>query len=80
MALDNRVEVNNVLNAPDWVVKKLPPKNLKKSALINGINEYHKYPPNNKLKLVASINIMQEIEIAEVYERNIVDIDKAITV
>ena len=79
-AFVNSVGVNNELIADVPVDRKLPPKYLKKSALINGINEYQKAPPNKMLRLNAKIYIMHEIEIAAVYERKIVEIDRAITV
>ena len=80
MAFVNNDGVNSELIADVPLDRKLPPKYLKKSALINGINEYQNAPPNKMFKLNARIYMMQEIEIAAVYERNIVEIDRAITV
>lgn len=66
LALESRVGANNELNNPVWVDKKLPPKYLKKSVFMNGINEYQNAPPNKMFKLYAKINVINEIEIAAV--------------
>ena len=47
--------------------------------LINGINEYQKAPPNKILNVNAKINVINENEIAAVYDLNMVEIDNAKT-
>lgn len=48
--------------------------------LINGIYEYQKAPPNKILNVNAKINVINENEIAAVYDLNMVEIDNAKTV
>ena len=77
---DNKTGEKKSFINPVWVVRKLPPKNLKKLVLINGINEYQKAPPNKILNVNAKMNVINENEIAAVYDLNMVEIDNAKTV